>query len=76
NLFAVTVWTTSYDQLVDTLGPLADDGVRYLTPREAFACLPEPPATPTPPAEPTVPGDRPADAPAATPMATRPTYTG
>jgi hypothetical protein len=41
--FEITNWSTSYDQLADAMAPLAAQGVRFLTPSEAFACLPAPP---------------------------------
>jgi hypothetical protein len=40
NFFAATVWSSSYDGLADAMRPLAAQGVRFLTPRQAFACLP------------------------------------
>ncbi|MEZ5141179.1 MAG: GxGYxYP family putative glycoside hydrolase [Acidimicrobiales bacterium] len=43
--FAVTVWNSSYDALADAMAPLTARGVRFLTPSEAFACLPAPPPT-------------------------------
>lgn len=48
---AATNWTNSMAALADALLPLEADGVRYLTPAEAAACLPEPPP-PEPPVEP------------------------
>ncbi|HRW36997.1 MAG TPA: GxGYxYP family putative glycoside hydrolase [Aquihabitans sp.] len=40
SFFAVTVWTSTYDELVTAMAPLQAEGVRFLTPSEAFACLP------------------------------------
>ena len=45
NFFPATVWNANYDQLVAALTPYEDRGVRFLTPRQAFACLR--PAAPT-----------------------------
>lgn len=39
NFYPATVWNATYDQLVAALAPYADQGVRFLTPREAFACI-------------------------------------
>ncbi|HET8929070.1 MAG TPA: GxGYxYP domain-containing protein [Acidimicrobiales bacterium] len=39
NFFPATVWNATYDQLLAALAPYADQGVRFLTPREAFACI-------------------------------------
>ncbi|MCB0976661.1 MAG: hypothetical protein KDB02_04310 [Acidimicrobiales bacterium] len=48
NFFPATVWNSTYDQLLDALEPYVDRGVRFLTPREAFACIrAEEPATTT-----------------------------
>jgi hypothetical protein len=40
NFYSVTVWTTTYEELAEAMAPLQADGVRFLTPSEAFACLP------------------------------------
>lgn len=40
SFFAVTVWTSSYEALADAMAPLQADGVRFLTPSQAFECLP------------------------------------
>lgn len=42
-----TVWESSYDALADALAPLQEQGVRFLTPAEAFACLPRSAVPPT-----------------------------
>ncbi len=42
----VTVWSTSYEAVADALLPLEAKGVRFLTPSQAFACLPPAPAQP------------------------------
>ena len=47
NLFPATVWNASFDQLADALAPLQAAGVRFLTPAQAFACLPKPAVVPT-----------------------------
>lgn len=47
NFFASTVWYASYETLADAMAPLQAAGVRFLTPSEAFACLPAAPATTT-----------------------------
>ncbi len=58
NFFPATVWNATYDQLIAALAPYVDQGVRFLTPREAFACIaaadPDPPTT-TDTAPPTTP---------------------
>lgn len=46
---SASLWRNTYDQLVDALRPLADAGVRFLTPAEAAACLPPAPVPPTDP---------------------------
>ncbi|MFN8040128.1 MAG: GxGYxYP family putative glycoside hydrolase [Acidimicrobiales bacterium] len=45
--YAVTAWNAPLDQLVDLLAPLEAQGVRFLTPAEALACVPDPPTTTT-----------------------------
>ena len=45
--FSVTAWNNTVDGLVAALAPLEAEGVRFLTPSEAFACLPDPPVEPT-----------------------------
>ena len=45
--YAVTAWNATLDQLVDALTPLEAQGVRFLTPAEALACVPDPPPTTT-----------------------------
>ncbi len=50
SFYAITVWSSTYDGLVQQIAPLADEvGIRFLTPADAFACLPawEPPTTTT-----------------------------
>ncbi len=42
NFFASTVWNATYDDLVASLAPYQTKGVRFLTPRQAFACLTDP----------------------------------
>jgi hypothetical protein len=75
--FPATVWNASYDQLADAMAPLADQGVRFLTPAEAFACLPEPPPTiPTTGPAPTPTTSAPVPAGGAGPVVDRPTYVG
>jgi hypothetical protein len=78
NFFSATVWNASYADLVDALAGFSPDDVRFLTPSEAFACLPEArgpqPTSPAPPQEPTAPG--PSPAPAAEAVAGRPRYAG
>lgn len=37
--FSAAVWNNSVDGLVDQLRPLADEGVRFLTPTDAATCL-------------------------------------
>ena len=88
NFFAVTVWYSSYAALADAMAPLQDEGVRFLTPAQAFACLPDAPTPPTTtsppsttaPASPTAPAatSPPAVAPAApaAPVGGSPAYTG
>lgn len=44
---AVTVWNSNYDALADAMAPMTAQGVRFLTPSEAVACLPAPPPLPT-----------------------------
>lgn len=39
NFFAATVWSSSFDSLAAALVPLRDDGVRFLTPRQAWRCI-------------------------------------
>lgn len=39
NFFPATVWNSTYDSLATALLPYVDRGVRFLTPRQAFACL-------------------------------------
>ncbi len=39
SFFPATVWNATFDQLADALAPYVERGVRFLTPREAFACL-------------------------------------
>jgi len=41
--FAATNWTTDVDGLVAALAPLRDEGVRFLTPGQATACMGEGP---------------------------------
>jgi hypothetical protein len=59
NFFPATVWNATYDQLVAALAPYADRGVRFLTPREAFACIapadPDPSSTTSTPSTSTAP---------------------
>lgn len=75
--FPATVWNASYDQLADAMAPLADQGVRFLTPAEAFACLPEaPPIIPTTEPASTPTTSAPVPAGGAGPVAGRPTYVG
>ncbi|MFN8017518.1 MAG: GxGYxYP family putative glycoside hydrolase [Acidimicrobiales bacterium] len=76
--FAVTNWSTSFDQLADAMGPLRQQGIRFLTPSEAWACLPKPATTTTttlgttsPSTTTTVPG-----ATGAEPVGGAPTYVG
>lgn len=86
NFFPVTVWYSTYDALADAMAPLRDQGVRFLTPAEAFACLPKAPAPPTTttttsPATPTTTSSTPTTGPASPPAAAVPlpgtaTYTG
>lgn len=75
SFFAVTVWESTYTELADAMAPLQDQGVRFLTPSEAFACLPDPPATPTSTTT-TIPGSAPTSAIPADAVAGVPTYTG
>ena len=42
NFVSASIWTSSLDGLVDTLKPLESEGVRFLTPAEATACMPDP----------------------------------
>jgi hypothetical protein len=42
NFVSASIWTSSLDGLVDALMPLESDGVRFLTPAEASACMPDP----------------------------------
>ncbi len=56
SFFPATVWNADYDQLVTALEPHLDAGVRFLTPRQAFACVAPPTPEPTTPAEPTTTG--------------------
>lgn len=53
NFFAVTVWYSSYASLADAMAPLQAEGVRFLTPAQAFACLPAAPPTTTTTSTPT-----------------------
>ncbi len=49
SFFPATVWNATYDSLVEALEPYVSRGVRFLTPRDAFACLAPPsPATTEP----------------------------
>lgn len=77
---AATVWQTSYQALADALLPLEQQGVRFLTPSEAFACLPAPaPPTSTTtssPASTAPPTTAPPAAPAAEPVANQAAYVG
>jgi len=77
--FAVTVWESSYSALVEAMAPLQEEGVRFLTPAEAFACLPDPPATTTTTTAsgaPSTPGGPAAPAIPAAPVGGTATYTG
>lgn len=47
NFFAVTTWNTDLVELDAAVAPLEDQGVRFLTPAQAVACLPDPPPPPT-----------------------------
>ena len=69
-----TIWQTSYADLLTQLRLLADEGVRFLTPAEAVACLPEPVAPTTTTTAPTGPANEPP--PEATPVTAAPTYVG
>lgn len=42
NFLPVTVWNATLDAVVDAVGSYRDRGVRFLTPRQAFACLATP----------------------------------
>ena len=89
--FSASVWNNTAAELTDRLAPLAEEGVRFLTPNQAAACAPPappPPPTTEPPttsgpsttttADPTVvpAAVTPARAPAAIPVAGEPTFTG
>lgn len=78
SLIPATVWQSSYDALADALLPLADRGVRFLTPAQAFACLPAPPATTTTTTSPPTTAAQVDDptAPPAAPVAGNASYTG
>ena len=41
NFLMATNWSTSARELYEALKPLADQGVRFLTPAQALACMPE-----------------------------------
>jgi hypothetical protein len=41
NFLMATNWNSSARDLYETLGPLADKGVRFLTPSQALACMPD-----------------------------------
>ncbi len=41
----LTVWRVSYDGIVAAMAPFSAQGVRFLTPAQAAACLPAPPPT-------------------------------
>jgi hypothetical protein len=41
NFLMATNWNCSARDLYETLGPLADKGVRFLTPSQALACMPD-----------------------------------
>ena len=41
NFFMATNWNASAESLYETLKPLADRGVRFLTPAQALACMPQ-----------------------------------
>ena len=45
--FSVTAWNATLDELAAAMAPLAAQGVRFLTPSEAFACLPDAPVPPS-----------------------------
>lgn len=53
SFLSATNWTNPVGALIDVLAPFEARGVRFLTPAEAAACLPEPP-----PPEPPAPGER------------------
>lgn len=52
SFLSATNWSNPAGELIDTLAPFADQGVRFLTPAEATACMPPAPEPP-PPVEPT-----------------------
>ena len=41
NFFMATNWDATAESLYETLQPLADQGVRFLTPAQALACMPQ-----------------------------------
>jgi hypothetical protein len=41
NFLMATNWSTSAEELYEALGPLVDQGVRFLTPSQALACMPD-----------------------------------
>ena len=41
NFLMATNWNTSAKDLYETLGPLTEKGVRFLTPSQALACMPD-----------------------------------
>ncbi len=70
-----STWSNSYDGLAAALAPLAAKGVRFLTPRQAFACLAPPePATTTSTAPSTTAAA--STAVPATAVSAEPTFTG
>jgi hypothetical protein len=50
NFLSATNWSNPVGSLIEVLAPFEDQGVRFLTPAQAAACMPEPPEPP-PPAE-------------------------
>lgn len=50
SFLSATNWSNPAEALIDRLAPLTSEGVRFLTPSEAVACLPDaPPVGPPPP---------------------------
>jgi hypothetical protein len=49
NFLSATNWSNPVGALIDVLEPFSDQGVRFLTPAEATACMPPAPEPPPPP---------------------------